>query len=95
MCGIFFSIGFENLSSQVIDCVTHRGPDGQGWKVLSHHMVLSLWHIVVFQLLIFLRTGINQCHHKIVDMDVYNGEIYNYLERERNLRFKAIFQTQI
>ena len=32
MCGIFFSIGFENLPDQVIDSVAHRGPDGRGWN---------------------------------------------------------------
>ena len=63
MCGIFFSVGFENLPAAVIDSVAHRGPDGRGWNefmspngpvVMAHRRlaIVCLRKISVFGLLI-------------------------------------------
>jgi asparagine synthetase B (glutamine-hydrolysing) len=34
VCGIWFSLGFAPDPAR-IDVVTHRGPDGSGWKVFE------------------------------------------------------------
>ena len=96
MCGIFFSIGFENLSSQVIDCVTHRGPDGQGWKSFkSPHGSVVMAHRRL-SIIDLSKDG----HQPMSSQDcrywiTYNGEIYNYLELRKELEVQGFsFQTQ-
>ena len=95
MCGIFFSIGFENLSPQVIDSVTHRGPDGRGWNefkspngpVIMAHRRLSIIDLS------------EDGHQPMSSQDgrywiTYNGEIYNYLELRQELESLGYkFQT--
>ena len=95
MCGIFFSIGFENLSPQVIDSVTHRGPDGRGWNefkspngpVIMAHRRLSIIDLS------------EDGHQPMSSQDgrywiTYNGEIYNYLELKKELEDQGgSFQT--
>ena len=96
MCGIFFSIGFENLSSQVIDCITHRGPDGQGWKSFkSPHGSIVMAHRRL-SIIDLSKNG----HQPMSSQDcrywiTYNGEIYNYLELRKELEVQGVsFQTQ-
>lgn len=97
MCGIFFSIGFENLPSQVIDSVVHRGPDGRGWNEFksSHQgsVVLAHRRLAIVDL---SEDG----HQPMSSEDgrywvTYNGEIYNYLEiREELKSLGYFFKTQ-
>ena len=101
MCGIFFSIGFKTPSPQVIDSVTHRGPDGRGWNefgspngpVVMAHRRLSIIDLS--------EAG----HQPMASEDgrywiTYNGEIYNYLELKKELEaqgctFKTHTDTEV
>lgn len=101
MCGIFFSIGFKNLPSAVIDSVSHRGPDGRGWNefmssngpVLMAHRRLSIVDLS------------EDGHQPMASEDgrywvTYNGEIYNYLEIRDELKgvgyhFKTQTDTEV
>lgn len=96
MCGIFFSIGFENLPASVIDSVTHRGPDDRGWNefmspkgpVIMAHRRLSIIDLSI------------DGHQPMSTQDgrfwiSYNGEIYNYLEIRKELEALGhIFTTR-
>jgi asparagine synthase (glutamine-hydrolysing) len=86
MCGIFFSIGFENLPSSVIDSVAHRGPDGRGWEDFSSPqgpVVMAHRRLAIVDL--------SQDGHQPMAMNdqrywvTYNGEIYNYIEIRKEL----------
>lgn len=101
MCGVFFSIGFENLPSAVIDSVTHRGPDGRGWnEFMSHHgpVVMAHRRLAIVDL---SEDG----HQPMASEDgrywvTYNGEIYNYLEireelKEAGYHFKTQTDTEV
>ena len=80
MCGIFASLGFPPNKAN-IDIVSHRGPDGSGWKVFeTSRGPLALGHrrLAIIDL---TEAG----HQPMGYADgrywmVYNGEIYNYLE---------------
>ena len=96
MCGVFFSIGFENLSGSVIDSVSHRGPDGRGWnEFMSHHgpVVMAHRRLAIVDL---SQDG----HQPMASEDgrywvTYNGEIYNYLEIRAELKASGYsFKTQ-
>jgi asparagine synthase (glutamine-hydrolysing) len=96
MCGIFFSIGFENLPSQVIDSVAHRGPDGRGWNEFTSPqgpVVMAHRRLAIVDL---SEDG----HQPMASQDgrywvTYNGEIYNYLEiREELKEVGYTFKTQ-
>lgn len=95
MCGIFFSIGFDNPPSQVIDSVIHRGPDGRGWgefhssngPVVMAHRRLSI-------------IDLSEAGHQPMSSEdgrywiTYNGEIYNYLDLKKELEAQGyIFKT--
>jgi asparagine synthase (glutamine-hydrolysing) len=100
MCGIFASVGFEP-DPRHIDIVSHRGPDGRGWKVFESAMGPAA--------LGFRRLA-------IIDLDeramqpmtceaarywlVFNGEIYNYIELrqeliERGVRFRTTSDSEV
>jgi asparagine synthase (glutamine-hydrolysing) len=85
MCGIFASLGFAPDKAN-IDIVAHRGPDGEGWKVLDTRCgPLALGHR---RLAIIDLTAAG---HQPMTYDdgrfwlVFNGEIYNYIELRREL----------
>jgi asparagine synthase (glutamine-hydrolysing) len=92
----FFSIGFDNLATSVIDSVAHRGPDGQGWKefyspqgpVIMAHRRLAIIDLT------------EDGHQPMSSEDqrywiTYNGEIYNYLEIKDELKKAGYhFRTQ-
>ncbi|MGD0466148.1 MAG: asparagine synthase (glutamine-hydrolyzing) [Gammaproteobacteria bacterium] len=86
MCGIFFSIGFENLPPSVIDSVIHRGPDGRGWNEFSSPVGPV---IIAHRRLAIVDLSIDG--HQPMSSDdgrywvTYNGEIYNYLEIRKEL----------
>ncbi len=86
MCGIYISVGFPPDPAH-IDVVAHRGPDGRGWRVFdSPAGPVALGHRRL----------------SIIDLDdralqpmsagngrywlCFNGEIYNYLELQAELR---------
>ncbi|MHC2252464.1 asparagine synthase (glutamine-hydrolyzing) [Bradyrhizobium embrapense] len=85
MCGIFASLGFPPDRAN-IDIVSHRGPDGSGWKVFeTSRGSLALGHrrLAIIDL---TEAG----HQPMGYADgrywmVYNGEIYNYLELKSEL----------
>jgi asparagine synthase (glutamine-hydrolysing) len=96
MCGIFFSIGFETLPSQVIDSVAHRGPDGRGWNKFTSPqgpVVIAHRRLAIVDL---SADG----HQPMASEDgrywvTYNGEIYNYIEIREELKAAGIhFRTQ-
>ena len=96
MCGIFFSIGFENLPASVIDSVIHRGPDGRGWNEFRSPkgpVIIAHRRLAIVDLSI---AG----HQPMASDDerfwvTYNGEIYNYLEIKKELEdLGHTFKTQ-
>lgn len=94
MCGIFLSVNFPPDPAH-IDVVSHRGPDGRGWRVFdSPAGPVALGHRRL----------------AIIDLDdralqpmasddrrywiVYNGEIYNFVELRKELENTGIgFRT--
>ncbi len=101
MCGIFFSIGFENLPPAVIDSVAHRGPDGRGWNEFASPqgpVVMAHRRLAIVDL---SEDG----HQPMASEEerywlTYNGEIYNYLEireelKEAGYTFKTQTDTEV
>jgi asparagine synthase (glutamine-hydrolysing) len=101
MCGIFFSVGFENLPAAVIDSVAHRGPDGRGWNEFmspNGPVVMAHRRLAIVDL---SADG----HQPMSTEDqrfwvTYNGEIYNYLEIRGELEdlgheFKTKTDTEV
>ena len=98
MCGIAGFVDFNNKSSeltlaQMAECVSHRGPDGQG---------------VFFRQTATAQIGLGHRRLSIIDLStsanqpmsfdglhvVFNGEIYNYSEIRDSLIQKGHqFQT--
>lgn len=86
MCGLFASVGFPP-DPQHIDIVSHRGPDGRGWKVMdSRQGPVALGH---------RRLSIIDLEDRSLQpmscpdgryWMVFNGEIYNYIELRSQLR---------
>lgn len=101
MCGIFFSIGFEGLPSEVIDSVVHRGPDGRGWKEFS----APQGHIVIAHRRLAIVDLSEDGHQPMTSDDqrywvTYNGEIYNYIEirdelKSHGYKFKTNSDTEV
>lgn len=85
MCGIFFSIGFEDLPPAVIDSVAHRGPDGRGWNSFTSPqgpVVMAHRRLAIIDL--------SEDGHQPMSFEgrywiTYNGEIYNYREIRQDL----------
>jgi asparagine synthase (glutamine-hydrolysing) len=101
MCGVFFSIGFENLPLAVIDSVTHRGPDRRGWNEFTSPqgpVVMAHRRLAIVDLS-------DDGHQPMASEDgrywvTYNGEIYNYLEireelKEAGYTFKTQTDTEV
>lgn len=94
MCGIFASLGFAPDKAN-IDIVAHRGPDGEGWKVLeSRRGPIAFGHrrLAIIDL--------SDAGHQPMSYEdsrfwmVFNGEIYNYVELKRELEsLGRVFQT--
>jgi asparagine synthase (glutamine-hydrolysing) len=95
VCGIYLSIGFRPDPAH-IDVVSHRGPDGRGWRVFEGPAgPVALGHRRL----------------AIIDLDdralqpmptpdgrywlIFNGEIYNYVELREELRALGVaFRTE-
>jgi len=101
MCGIFFSLGFENLPASVIDSVAHRGPDGRGWN----EFMSSNGPVVMAHRRLAIVDLSADGHQPMSTKDgrywvTYNGEIYNYLEireelEELGYHFKTKTDTEV
>jgi asparagine synthase (glutamine-hydrolysing) len=95
VCGIFASLGFPPNKAN-IDIVSHRGPDGEGWKVFdTSRGPLALGHrrLAIIDLS-------DAGHQPMSYADgrywlVFNGEIYNYFELKRELEtLGRVFTSQ-
>ncbi|MDR0406549.1 MAG: asparagine synthetase B, partial [Holosporales bacterium] len=97
MCGIWFSVGLDNLPASVIDVIAHRGPDGRGWQEFSSErgpVVMAHRRLAIIDL---SESG----HQPMSSRDgslwiTFNGEVYNYIEIRKELEAlgqKFISQT--
>lgn len=95
MCGLFGSIGFQPDVAR-IDLVSHRGPDGRGWRefaspcgpVALGHRRLAI--IDVSDAGLQPMADPSGRYHL-----VFNGEIYNYIELRDELRAMGeAFETE-
>ena len=98
MCGIAGFVDFKNKSSeatlaQMSECLSHRGPDGQGvYFTQTQKAQIGLGHRRLS--IIDLSSAANQpMHYNGLHM-IFNGEIYNYNEvRERLVSKGHQFKT--
>lgn len=102
MCGIAGYINLdrskpvsENLLKKMTDCISHRGPDGEGFytkdNIAFGHRRLSI---------IDLSTGDQPMHDENGNIIIFNGEIYNYIELREDLKkigykFKTNSDTEV
>jgi asparagine synthase (glutamine-hydrolysing) len=94
MCGIFASVGFEP-DPRHIDIVSHRGPDGRGWKVFDGAAgPVCLGHRRLSIIDLDERAGQPMvCSAKRFWL-TFNGEIYNFVEIRKELAAKGVrFRT--
>ena len=94
MCGIcgYYGSGNDKLIQQMIACMRHRGPDGEGSWVEEYNKVgLGMTRLAIIDLI----SGQQPIFNKKKDIIcVYNGEIYNYKKiRERLIRKGHRFTT--
>ena len=84
MCGIAGFAGMDDtpLLHAMCDCLTHRGPDGEGYYT-AHGIGLAMRRLAIID----LRTGSQPIPNETRDIwVVFNGEIYNYQELRGRLR---------
>ena len=87
MCGIIGSFNFE-INKEILNSIIHRGPDDQGIyndkKINLGHTRLSIQDLS--------KNGYqpmrSQCHNFVL---VYNGEIYNKNELQKQLNANGVF----
>ncbi len=85
MCGIFASIGFPPDPKR-LDRVTHRGPDGRGWREFASPagpVALGQRRLAIIDMSDGGRQPMSDAagrYHLI-----NNGEIYNYIELRSEL----------
>ncbi|HWA21450.1 MAG TPA: asparagine synthase (glutamine-hydrolyzing) [Caulobacterales bacterium] len=95
MCGIFASLGFDPDPAR-IDIVTHRGPDGCGWRVFeTARGPLALGHrrLSIIDLEERAAQPLSIADERF--WMVFNGEIYNYRELREELKAKGwVFRTE-
>ena len=85
MCGIFASLGFAADPAR-IDVVSHRGPDGRGWKVFDSPIgPVALGHRRL-AIIDISEAGLQPMSDESGRYWlVFNGEIYNYIELRKKL----------
>lgn len=100
MCGIWFSIGMI-APKKVIDTVSYRGPDGEGWEVHNTSAgPITLGHrrLAIFDLSDAGKQPMTSPGGKW--RIVYNGAIYNFLELQIELKkigvkFRTACDTEV
>lgn len=95
MCGIFASLRFDPEPRR-LDIVSHRGPDGRGWKVFETGAgPLALGHRRLSIIDLEERAAQPMPAGNDRYWMVYNGEIYNYREIRAELEAKGcVFRTE-
>lgn len=97
MCGILGAFSgkghFASLpfSSQDLDTMTHRGPDGQGWFV-DRHAVMGFRRLAIIDLAGGMQPLFSEDEQVILTV---NGEIYNYRGLRKDLAGKHKFRTNV
>ena len=94
MCGIYASIGLVP-DPRHLDVVSHRGPDGRGWRVFqSAAGPVALGHRRLSIIDLDKRAAQPMSCSDERFWLTFNGEIYNFLELRAELEAKAIrFRT--
>jgi asparagine synthase (glutamine-hydrolysing) len=94
MCGIFASVGFRP-DARHIDIVSHRGPDGRGWrKFQSAAGPVALGHRRLSIIDLDERAAQPMASRDERFWITFNGEIYNYVElRDELERQGEVFCT--
>jgi len=97
MCGIFGKLFFEktkietNTYRPYLDCLTHRGPDDEGFYK-DEHVILGARRLSIID-------PSSAGHMPMSNEDkslwiVFNGEIYNFLELRKRLEKKHKFKSK-
>ena len=96
MCGIlgFFKLGLEDSDNRLVveamlESIEHRGPDEKGYKILRNGLVLGMCRLSIVDV-----QGSHQPMSTFCEKDshlslVFNGEIYNFLEIQKELLEKG------
>ena len=94
MCGIFASVGFEP-DARHIDIVSHRGPDGRGWRTFeSAAGPVALGHRRLAIIDLDARANQPMSFGDDRFWITFNGEIYNFIELRAELeRGGELFHT--
>ncbi len=94
MCGIFASVGFEP-DAHHIDIVSHRGPDGRGWRTfVSPAGPVALGHRRLSIIDLDARADQPMSYGDERYWITFNGEIYNFVELRTELeRQGEVFHT--
>ena len=109
MCGIagIYSVNEKvdgrslgSASHRMVQCMHHRGPDGQGAEQVCVRPAVIFSHTRLA--IIDLSNAGHQpmCDSESENWITYNGEIYNYRElrtelRDRGCRFKSNSDTEV
>ena len=98
MCGIIGTYGWadEDILSQMLDCIAHRGPDGVG-TAIGDDVMLGARRLSIVDLTRGDQPMSNEDGTVTV---VFNGEIYNHDElredlRERGHKFASRCDTEV
>ena len=94
MCGIFASVGFQP-DARHIDVVSHRGPDGRGWREFqSAAGPVALGHRRLSIIDLDERAAQPMSSRDERFWITFNGEIYNFIELRAELeRIGEAFYT--
>ncbi|NQU56211.1 MAG: asparagine synthase (glutamine-hydrolyzing) [Rhodospirillales bacterium] len=95
MCGIWASIGI-NAPKATISAISHRGPDGEGWRELSSPrgpVFLGHRRLAVIDTSSAGSQPMTDANEQL--WITFNGEIFNYIELREELRQQGVsFRTQ-
>lgn len=95
MCGIAGVMSnnsinkIEGRMSRMLSVMYHRGPDADGMKIVSDHLVLGHRRLAILD--IDPRSDQPLCS-ECGNLFIYNGEVYNYQEIKKSLNYK--FKTE-
>ena len=82
MCGIWFSVNFNDITKKHLSCISHRGPDSTKLIEIDQQIFIGFNRLSIIDLS-------DRSDQPMISNDnryiiVFNGEIYNYKE----LRFE-------